>query len=65
MFRLTISDPNSPPASNIIVQASTNLVSPIIWLNIHTGVPPFTPFTFIDPDSSNYPYRFYRAVLWP
>ena len=56
-FQLTITS----PASSTIIQASTNLLSPN-WLNIYTSTP---PFTFTDPNASNYPYRFYRAVLGP
>jgi uncharacterized delta-60 repeat protein len=57
-FRLTITNPTNPPAS-IIIQASTNLFN---WVNIFTSTP---PFTFTDPSSTNYPSRFYRAVLGP
>jgi uncharacterized repeat protein (TIGR01451 family) len=56
-FHLTITS----PASSTIIQASTNLLPPN-WLNVYTGTP---PFTFTDPNASNYPYRFYRAVLGP
>ena len=41
------------------LQASTNLVS---WANVCTGTP---PCWFIDPQASNYPTRFYRALLGP
>jgi uncharacterized repeat protein (TIGR01451 family) len=56
-FRLTITS----PANSTIIQACTNLM-PASWLNIYTGTP---PFTFTDPYASNYPSRFYRAVLGP
>jgi hypothetical protein len=57
-FSITISDPTNPPALTII-QASTNLAD---WLNIYTSTP---PFTFTDPNSTNYSVRFYRALLLP
>jgi uncharacterized repeat protein (TIGR01451 family) len=57
-FKLTISNPTNPAVSTII-QASTNLIN---WVNIYTNTP---PFTFTDPNASNYPYRFYRAVAVP
>ena len=42
-----------------VIQATTNLLSPT-WVNIYTGTPPFT--TNIDV-LTNYPSRFYRAVI--
>ena len=42
-----------------VIQATTNLISPT-WVNIFTGTPPFT--TNIDV-LTNYPSRFYRAVI--
>ena len=42
-----------------ILQASTNLVN---WANVCTGTP---PCIFTDPQASNYPTRFYRALLGP
>lgn len=42
-----------------IVQASTNLVQ---WTNVYTNMP---PYNYIDPASSQYRYRFYRAELVP
>ena len=41
-----------------IIQAATNLVSPV-WISIVTNTP---PFLFTDPNASSYPYRFYRAL---
>ena len=41
------------------VQASTNLVN---WLSLTSAIP---PFVFTDPAATNYPHRFYRAVLGP
>jgi uncharacterized repeat protein (TIGR01451 family) len=47
------------PGADYIIQASTNLVTGP-WLDIYTSTP---PFTFTNLDSSNYPARFFRAVL--
>ena len=44
---------------NTTVQASTNLVN---WVNLFTGV---SPFVFTDTSASNYPSRFYRAIVGP
>jgi hypothetical protein len=60
IFALTISNPTNPPAS-VIIQASTNLVTGH-WVNVYTSTP---PFTFTNLDSTNYPMRFYRALLGP
>jgi uncharacterized repeat protein (TIGR01451 family) len=65
IFRFTISDSNNPPASTIIIQAATNLAPPISWLDIYTGTATNASFTFTNLDSTNYPCRFYRAILWP
>lgn len=54
-FSLTITG----ASVSTILQASTNLVN---WINVYTGTP---PFTFTDPGASNYPDRFYRALLGP
>lgn len=53
-FKLSVSSPPFP----IIVQASTNLVS---WVNISTNTPPFIYTDTV----SQYPCRFYRAVIAP
>jgi hypothetical protein len=42
-----------------VIQASTNLVS---WQNIFTNTP---PFVFTNFQSTNFPIRFYRALLAP
>jgi uncharacterized repeat protein (TIGR01451 family) len=47
------------PGQTNIIQASTNLVN---WISIYTNV---NPFLFTDPYASNYPVRFYRALLVP
>lgn len=43
-----------------VVQASTNLSNPNGWVPIYTNV---GPFTFQDPNSTNYQTRFYRDVI--
>jgi len=55
-FVLTITN---DAAITTVIQATTNLLSPN-WVNIFTGTPPFT--TNIDV-LTNYPSRFYRAVI--
>lgn len=52
-FQLNVSG----TGSSAIVQASTNLIS---WVNVYTGAP---PFVFTNFDTTNYPMRFYRALL--
>ena len=47
------------PGQSVIIQASTNLVS---WLPVFTNT---EPFTFTNFDSTNFPFRFYRAVTGP
>jgi hypothetical protein len=53
-FQLTVS--NSAGVSTII-QVSTDLFN---WVNIYTDTP---PFTFVDPNATNYHLRFYRALV--
>ena len=66
VFYLAIT--NGTPVSSYIIQASTNLAIPN-WVNIYTGAPPLLtpPFTlmFTNLGSSNYPARFYRALIGP
>ncbi len=44
---------------NYILQASTDLVQ---WIPIATNTPSASPFYLTDPDASNFPSRFYRAI---
>jgi uncharacterized repeat protein (TIGR01451 family) len=44
---------------SVVIQASTNLVN---WIPIATNV---VPFNFTNLDSTNYPQRFYRALIGP
>ena len=55
-FQLTVNGDSSFPT---IVQASTNLVN---WVNLFTSTPPFIYTNF---GTTNYPMRFYRAVIGP
>ena len=55
-FQLSVT---SNDGLNTTVQASTNLVN---WVNLFTGV---SPFVFTDTSASNYPSRFYRAIVGP
>jgi hypothetical protein len=55
-FKLSVS---GAAEQNYIIQASSNLLN---WIPLYTSTP---PFTFTDPKASNYPSRFYRAVLGP
>jgi sugar lactone lactonase YvrE len=57
VFQLNISMPS--PYYSTIIQASTNLVN---WINIYTNTP---PFTFTDSMATNFPCRYYRALLGP
>jgi uncharacterized repeat protein (TIGR01451 family) len=55
-FQLTVTN---SPGQSVIIQASTNLVS---WISVYTNT---EPFTFTNFDSTNFPFRFYRAVTGP
>ena len=50
---------NGDPGYATVVQASTNLIN---WVNVFTGTPPFYYTNF---GTTNYPRRFYRAVVGP
>lgn len=51
----------SGSTSSVVILASTNLASTNLnsWMPVYTNT---APFTFTDPNKTNYPYRFYRAV---
>jgi hypothetical protein len=53
-FQLSITNDSG---SSVVIQASTNLTT---WLPVFTNV---APFTFTNLDSTNYPQRFYRAIV--
>ena len=57
VFQLTVSMPS--PYYSTIIQASTDLVN---WVNIYTNTP---PFAFTDSMATNFPCRYYRALLGP
>jgi uncharacterized repeat protein (TIGR01451 family) len=62
IFRLQVT---GTPGVSYIVQATTNLASGN-WLNIYTSAPPYnSPFIFTNLDSTNFPARFYRALIGP
>jgi hypothetical protein len=56
-FQFTIS---GWPGQTVIVQASTNLAQ---WVSIRTNTLAGTSLEFADPESTNYPRRFYRVLL--
>ncbi|HEV2208470.1 MAG TPA: chitobiase/beta-hexosaminidase C-terminal domain-containing protein [Verrucomicrobiae bacterium] len=45
-----------------VLQASTDLIN---WLPVATNTPATSPFTWVDPGSTNYPMRFYRVLQLP
>lgn len=48
------------------IEAATNLEPPVSWTPLATNVlPGSTIWEFVDPDSTNHPYRFYRARYAP
>ncbi len=50
------------PLQSYVFQASTDLVH---WVSISTNVPPVNPFYLTDPNATNFPRRFYRALQGP
>ena len=57
VFQLNVS--MLSPYQPTVIQASTDLLN---WVNIYTNTP---PFTFTDSTATNYPCRYYRALLGP
>lgn len=53
---------NAGGVISTIIQAATNLITPIAWSSIFTNT---TPFPFTDVTATNYPVRFYRVILGP
>jgi len=45
-----------------ILQGSTDFVH---WFSISTNLAPANSFNLVDPAATNFPYRFYRAILQP
>ena len=58
-FRLLVSGDAGP---DYTVQTSTNLRD---WTTLLTRNQPSLPFLLVETDHTNYPARFYRAVLGP
>ena len=52
-------------ASKGVVQATTNLDVPVVWEDLATYSPFAGPLVFSDLQATNYPQRFYRALLVP
>jgi hypothetical protein len=44
------------------LQATTNLIN---WVPLSTNIAPSDSFYLVDPDATNFQYRFYRAVELP
>jgi uncharacterized repeat protein (TIGR01451 family) len=57
-FKMTVT---GTPGQNYTIQASTNLVTGP-WVNVFTNS---GSFIFTDSNATNYPYRFYRALIGP
>ncbi|MDZ4861685.1 MAG: cohesin domain-containing protein [Candidatus Hydrogenedentes bacterium] len=53
---------SSQPDVKYLIQATTNLIN---WVNIGTNVAIGNYMDLVDEDAALYPYRFYRAVLFP
>jgi hypothetical protein len=60
-FQFTISEGGSV-LQNVLIQAATNPSDPGSWEEIGSVFPTTNPFTFTDPNSAQYPVRFYRVV---
>jgi hypothetical protein len=58
-FQLELNGTNS--LGSTIIYASTNLT---IWTPIYTNGPTNGAIIFLDPDSVNLPYRFYKIVQY-
>jgi hypothetical protein len=57
-FKMTVT---GTPGQNYTIQASTNLVTGP-WISVFTNS---GSFIFTDSNATNYPYRFYRALIGP
>jgi len=48
-----------------VIQAATNLNSPIVWTNLATNTPFTGVHNFTDTQATNFPGRFYRVLIGP
>ncbi len=55
-FQLQVNDPAQAPA--LLLEASVDLLS---WTPVYTNTTPTNLLLYTDPDSTNHPWRFYRA----
>lgn len=55
---------NGDRGSDYILQSTTNLDAPIVWLSLMTNLAATPPFQFADP-ATNFSRRFYRVRLSP
>ena len=51
-----------PAGADFTIEASTNLTT---WTPLEKRVSPALPFLWSDPESANFPERFYRVRLEP
>ena len=61
--RPTLTVTNAGGAVNTTIQTTTNLVAPIVWQSLYTTNA--AAFSFTDVNATNYPVRFYRAIIGP
>ena len=62
VFSMLVSGTTGP---DYILQASTNLANPAAWNTVLTSNSPPLPFTFTDPNATEYDWQFYRILLGP
>ena len=62
LFSIQVMGDSGP---DYLLQATTNLSAPAIWLSILTNLSASPPFTFTDPTVSNFSERFYRVQIGP
>ena len=49
------------PGRSNVIEAATNLTSPVFWLPLTTNAPPSGLFTYTNFSRTNFPVRFFRA----
>jgi hypothetical protein len=52
----------SEPGSNYVIQATTDFMD---WVNISTNLATSDFLDLMDAEAGNFPWRFYRWVIWP